>query len=393
MDYEFGVIGAGPMGSYVAAGLARLGHSVVLLEKKETIGKDVCCSGIISDDCLHNYCPDAPVLNTSRSATFYGPSGPSFRLSRDQVQAYIMDRSRFDAVMADKAVTAGASLIKSAWVKEIVRDAAGWSLGGTGNVPRDVHCRCLVLACGFNSSFTKAAGLGAIRSYLLAAQAEVATSCKEVQVHFDQDIAPSGFAWLIPTSEGKGLAGLMSVRSPRKQLESFLRQLEGLRQIEPGPREVRQKVVPMNALSSTVADGVIAVGEAAGQVKPTTGGGIYFGLMCAEAAVEILHKAAGAGSFKKNALAEYERLWRARVGREIAFGAYARRVYSHLSNRGIERLVEHANRSGIGQELVDSARYSFDRHSAMVAGLAGKPGTALVLAAHLAVPCARAVFR
>ena len=84
----------------------------------------------------------------------------------------------------------------------------------------------------------------------------------------------------------------------------------------------------------------MVVGDAAGQVKPTSGGGIYYGLLCADIAADTLHRALQEGDFSAGMLSRYERKWKKRLGRELKIGYWARRMFERLSDGQIDRIFD-----------------------------------------------------
>jgi flavin-dependent dehydrogenase len=108
------------------------------------------------------------------------------------------------------------------------------------------------------------------------------------------------------------------------------------------------------------------VGDAAGQVKPTTGGGIYYGLLCADIAVDVLDRAIAGNDCSSRALLEYERRWKNLLGRELRVGRWARRAFERLSDRRIERLFNTVQNSRATESLLNAPGFSFDWHSRLI---------------------------
>ena len=113
-------------------------------------------------------------------------------------------------------------------------------------------------------------------------------------------------------------------------------------------------------------DRLVVIGDAAGQVKPTTGGGIYFGHLGSQAAVEALTEAFNHGNLGARELAGYQKAWKAKLGREISSGYRARRLYQKLSDSRIERLFDLVSSRGIATALLDSPGFSFDWHGRVI---------------------------
>jgi flavin-dependent dehydrogenase len=111
---------------------------------------------------------------------------------------------------------------------------------------------------------------------------------------------------------------------------------------------------------------MLLVGEAAGQVKPTTGGGIYYGLVCADIATDVLHQAFSSGDFSARHLSHYQKEWKRRLGREIRIGRFARGLYQRLDDRQIDHIFSLAQADGIHQALLNSPDFSFDWHGEFI---------------------------
>ena len=108
------------------------------------------------------------------------------------------------------------------------------------------------------------------------------------------------------------------------------------------------------------------MGDAAGQVKPTTGGGIYYGLLCADIAANILHRALASNALSAKSLADYEREWGKKLGRELRIGYWARRFYERLSDRQLDKIFDIIKSYGIDEALLRAGELSFDWHGAVV---------------------------
>ena len=135
----------------------------------------------------------------------------------------------------------------------------------------------------------------------------------------------------------------------------------------------------MKPLPRTYGERVMVVGDAAGQVKPTTGGGIYYGLLCADVAANTLHQALESNDLSARSLADYERKWRRKLGRELKIGYWARKSYERLSDQQIDRLFDIIKSNGIDEALLKADDLSFDWHSEAVLRLIGHRAVSKVL--------------
>ena len=368
------IIGAGPSGSHIAQRLSHLGYSVVVIEKNVRPGDDICCTGILSQECLRAFAIDnGLVLRLASSARFLSPSGKGLRLYREAPVAAIVDRARLDMSLAKQAEASGAHYIFGVEVSDIVPqpDAVEVRIEGQR---RDtlLKAKAAVIATGFGSTLPGKLGLGEIKQLVLGAQAEVEINgVDEVEVYVDQGLAPGGFAWLVPTTEGKGLAGLLTRNQADFHLKNLLGALSSQGKIASSEVECRYDIIPLKPLPRTYADRVLVVGEAAGQVKPTTGGGIYYGLLCADIAAEVLHQAFVTGDFSAAVLSAYEKKWRARLNRELTIGYWARTLWARLSNNHIDRLFHLASQEGVPEVIATGNSFSYDWHSRLLLQMAG----------------------
>ncbi|MFQ6090969.1 MAG: NAD(P)/FAD-dependent oxidoreductase, partial [Candidatus Bipolaricaulia bacterium] len=145
-------------------------------------------------------------------------------------------------------------------------------------------------------------------------------------------IAPGFFAWAVPSSPGRARVGLGTAQ--REALRGCFARLMG--QFPGDPAAINGGLIPIGPPSRTVADRVILVGDAAAQAKPTSGGGLYTGIVCAKIAGEIAARAVKGGM---KTLEEYERRWRGLLGRELWFGLLAHRLFAGLSDDELSRII------------------------------------------------------
>jgi flavin-dependent dehydrogenase len=124
-------------------------------------------------------------------------------------------------------------------------------------------------------------------------------------------------------------------------------------------------MLPLGPVRRTVADRLMAVGDAAGLVKPTTGGGIYYGALSGRLAAETLDPALRRDRLAERDLHVYEDRWRARLGPDIRAGLAFRALASRIGDRGIHALVELARVDGIVPLLLDAADFNWHRRAAL----------------------------
>ena len=368
--YDVVIAGAGVSGSYVAYRLASSGHRVAVFEEHGEVGKPVHCTGIIGAECFQRF-PlfHHTVLRTANSATLFSPSGRELTVRRDETQAYIIDRRAFDRSLAERSQILGAEYFLRARIADIaVLDDAVRVETEDG---RSFTGKAAVIASGCRSSLLQRLGTGRPQDIITGAQAEVFNqNADNIEVYFDQKVATGFFGWLVPTTEDRALVGLFSRRETAKHMKDFVEMLVHKGKIAAPQLAPVYAGIPLKPPGATYMERVLVVGDAAGQVKPTTGGGIYFGLLCAELAADMLHQALSTGDFSENRFSSYQQAWRRVLGRELRIDRFARRLYQRLSNRHIDFLFDLARSNGIHEYLARSPELSFDWHGdAIIKGL------------------------
>ncbi len=367
--YDVLIVGAGPVGSHIAAELASLGYRVAVFEEHEQIGQPACCTGIIGRDCAERFrVPQDLLREQANSAKLFTPSGNWLRLWKKEPQAYIIDRAIFDVAWAKQAQRQGADFFLGCQAGDIAVSNSGimMELEQQGEKTR-VNGQTAVLATGFASKLPQQLGFGQLADFVIGAQAEVERkSIDEVEIYFGNDIAPGFFAWLVPTSQGRALAGLFSRKNPSSCLKQFLALLYRQGKIASARAKISYDGIPLRPRARTYKERVLVVGEAAGQVKPTTGGGVYYGLLCAEIAAETIHQALSHGDFSENLFSQYEKRWKKRLGWELRVGYWARRIYERLNDGQIEEVFRVIKAQNIHERLLQSSAVSFDQHGKLL---------------------------
>ena len=367
--YDVVVIGGGPAGSQVAYRLAGMGYGVVVVERKERLEEPVCCTGIISRECVRTFAIDEAVIyRWVNSARLFSPSGKLLRVYRQEPQAAIVNRPALNLALATRARDRGAEYITGCRVSGIKFGHNDVKVEAVRQGERlNLEARSVVIAGGFNPGLVAEAGTGMFADSVVGAQAEVATTgVDEVEVYCGREVAPSFFAWLVPTSPDRALVGLLSRKDPGYYLKKLIASLVAEGKIIPADVDLSYGGVPLKPLSRTCGDRMLVVGTAAGQVKPTTGGGIYFGLLAADIAANTLEQALKADTLSARDLSGYQRAWKRKLGSELRTGYRARKIYEMLNDRRIDRIFGIIISGGITEELAQMEALSFDWHGQVI---------------------------
>ncbi|HSA95824.1 MAG TPA: NAD(P)/FAD-dependent oxidoreductase [Acidobacteriota bacterium] len=364
------VVGAGPSGLRTAARLAAAGLDVRVFERKDRVGAGIVCTGIVGREVFDEFGLDrGAVVEEMQTVRLVSPRATELLYTHPRPFACVVDRESFDRGLAESAVAAGASISCGARVEaiDVGEDAVKVTVrAGDGSVSRTA-ARLAVLATGVDYALQKKLGLSAPVDFLKGAQVECyLPGAVTTTLFFGRDVAPGAFAWSVPSGPGRARVGLLTRDDARARLRALVDRRFGGRAVrEEGP--IRTRPVAQGLLPKTCGGRVLAVGEAAGQTKTTTGGGISYGLACADLAAATILDCFARLAFGASDLAAYERRWKDLLRREILVGQRTREMCARLSDGRIESLFQLARTDGIVPIIRATA--DFDRHSELIFAL------------------------
>lgn len=379
--HDIVIVGGGPGGLVAAARLANDGFDVAVLEEHSEIGAPVHCTGVLAEEALTELdLPRGAVLNTLSTARFYSPSGLDISYTTPGTEAIVIDRLAFDQAIARKTVASGAKIHRGSRVNTV--RVAERHAEATTDDGRVIRGRAIVLACGANYRFQRQLGLGMPAVHLNSAQLELpAARTGDVELHFGSSTAPRGFAWAVPVTRPGGhfvRIGLMCEGDAAMHFERVVARLGPGWGVPVEPREApRRRLLPLAPLQRTYADRVVAIGDAAGLVKATTGGGIYYATVSAAIAADVLGDALRNDRLDAGSLSEYQVRWRTRLTPEFRAQLAMRMLAQRLTDAEIDSLFELARTDGIMPIVKRTAR--FNRHRALILALFKHPPARRVL--------------
>jgi len=362
------IIGAGPTGSYTALQLAKEGFDVLVLEKNSSFVHPPVCTGIVSIEAFEEFnLPRDSILSSIKDILFFSPSGQILPFRPNSTLAFVVDRFTFDQVLRERAIKNGASIRLGAFCKEIqIRDA---NVEIRVNDCREkIRAKTLVVASGFNRKLNESLGLGSPSDYLQGVQTEVKMEgIEETRIYIGNDIAPGSFAWIVGLEKGNARIGLTAKNHAPVFLQRFLR-TPTLRDKIKDKGTILSKFIPVGNLRKTYSERMLVVGEAAGLLKTTTHGGIYYGLISSQLAVDTLKEAFRSGNFGSYTMKNYERRWKSALNKELKAGHMIRRFFFNLHDGLIDKFFEIALNNGV-MDIVNK-KFRFDWHSDLIFSLA-----------------------
>jgi digeranylgeranylglycerophospholipid reductase len=376
LNYDVVVVGGGPAGCMAAKYAAKAGASTLIIEEDAAIGEPVQCAGLISTRALeeselrnHNSFINCEI----KGAVVHSPSYELTLESPDQ-RAFAIRRNIFDLELAKEAQKEGADIILDSRVKTVRKRQGEKKLTittATKNGAKEIRAGVVIGADGVKSTVAQLAGLNVVRSSLSCVQIEGDYETGEdafAEIFVGKSIAPGFFAWTIPLGAyNRARIGLCIDKrfSPHPNPLLFLK-----RNLAEHPVMVKKYKgtvfsrtagripIPVNTClqgrrQKTVKrdkeTGILLVGDAAAQIKPITGGGVYYSMKCGKIAGEIAAQACLIEDMK--VLNDYERRWRNEIGKEIEFGLKVHRLRCVMRDKDFDTIVHTLSQSEILQRI------------------------------------------
>jgi geranylgeranyl reductase family protein len=350
LEYDAIIVGGGPIGGYIAGKIAEKKYKVAVLEKNKQIGIPINCAGLITPKVFDilDISKNTIIENKIKGANIHSPSGNILKIGGDKVHALSMDRSKFDKEIIKKAKEKGAEVFLENNVLSVQRKNKSIEISISKH--HDIKCKLLVGADGPYSKVRDRFVLPEPKEFLRGIGAEISNTNLDpdfVEIFVGKNIAPGFFAWIIPTNRKgtKGRVGLCisqeSSKFPNYYFTNFLRNKISSEFFE-GAKISKHfgGIIPLGALKKTYDSNVLLAGDAAAQVKPTSGGGIYTGLLCANhcsiVSIEALQKNDVTSKFLK----KYHKLWSIDIGRELYLGMKFRKIFKNLSDKQFDKYIE-----------------------------------------------------
>ena len=325
MQFDIAIVGAGIAGNSAAYELARKGYKVIVLEKKKEIGGKI-CGGLVSKRVINLQKTDA-ILNEIKGAYVHFPNGKEICIGGEKTHAYVIDRDKFVNEIAEKAMAEGAIYKLNFLVRKICQN----KIYGK----EEIKFEYLIGADGAKSNVAKLFNMGKI-SYINAIQGEGKKLEEDfVRVYLDNELFPNFFGWIIPADEKARIGLGYQSKKLKEKINIFARKID--RKID----NCKAGLIPYG-LRKFYRKNLALIGDSAGQVKATSGGGIYASLLASKILAESFP------DFKM-----YEKIFMEKFGKELKRHLLMRRIYRKLKNEDlnfianyIEENVELINKYG-----------------------------------------------
>ncbi|MEK6908020.1 MAG: NAD(P)/FAD-dependent oxidoreductase [Thermoproteota archaeon] len=361
MYFDVVIAGGSVAGLICAREIASNNHSVLVIEEDYEIGTPEHCGGLVSTAGLEEL-GIVPFRKTFdhliESAEIHAPNGNSFSVNSKKQRVAEISRRELDKQIAHQAQKNGAIIKVRTSFQELTDKGVRTSEG-------EIECQIFVDARGVSSLIHKDR-----TGILSSAQYEIYADWikkGKVQVFFDQEKYPGFFAWVIPSDQGKGKIGVAGKGiNVVEAIEKFLDTMGNYSTI----RKIYAPIWIKGPIDKFIDGKIVIIGDAAGQAKPTTAGGIYSsgmgGLYAGQAISKFLE------TKNKSDLEEYQKRWTEKFGKEFEKQLFARKILERLDNNTINKLFESVTPE-ITKEI--SEKEDFDFHTGSIIKLLGIKGS------------------
>ncbi|MEM3725617.1 MAG: NAD(P)/FAD-dependent oxidoreductase [Candidatus Bathyarchaeia archaeon] len=351
------IVGGGPSGSFTALNLAKLGaEKVTVFEEHSEIGVPCHCAGHLSINGLKSLglypLPKEIIENVFYGANFYSPSGREFSVRFSFPVTCAVNRSLFDRYIAGLAKVAGVRYSLNSRVESLIVEdgfVKGVSVKQSGLFEGKYLCKVVVDAEGVSARILRQAGLPTFNRNMLVygVQAEVEgvkdVESDVVEVYLGRGYAPGFFAWLIPKRHGRAKVGLAAeTGNPKRFLEKLMFKHPAASKKLRAAKILEVNFHPLTLggpIEKAYSNGFLAVGDAASQAKPTTGGGVVLSLTCSRVAAEVVYEAFKTGNFSANFLSQYQRRFMKILGFDFSVMLRIRRLLDKLSDDQLDSVI------------------------------------------------------
>jgi geranylgeranyl reductase family protein len=349
-EYDIGIIGAGPIGGFISGMIAEKNYNVAVFEKHKKIGRPLNCAGLITPRVFNllEISKSSIIQNEIKGANIHSSANHILRIESKKIQALAINRTNFDQDIIKNSEKKGAKIFLDSKILSAQKINDKIEIRTSKN--EDIKCKILIGADGPHSLTRDRFDFPKPYEFLRAIGAEVTNvnlNSDFVDIFVGTKIAPGFFAWIIPTNKDGTNARIglciskIAKHPPNYYFENFLKNKNVITILK--DFEIIGAIggiIPLGYLKKTYTDNILIAGDAAAQVKPTSGGGIYTGLLCANHCANVAIEALLRNDFSSQILKKYQKLWQADIGKELLYGMRFRKMFNNLSDKHFDKYIE-----------------------------------------------------
>ncbi len=357
------IVGGGPVGCAIANDLAKKNREILLFEQQKEIGTPVQCAGLVTPRVfdLVPFSTNGIVQTRLKGAHIHSPSGEILTIGGNKTHAYCIDRKAFDQKMMSQAKKNGAQIKLDQRIFSVQKQKNTVEL--VTSKKQNIKTPLVIGTDGPYSKIRDVCNFPQPKEYLHGINATVTNTKLEsdfVEIFVGNTIAPGFFAWMIPiTNDGtQAKIGLCikqnTIYSPLYYFKKLFNSSLTTPYLE--NTNIEQKNagnIPLGSLKKMVDDHIMLAGDAAAQVKPTSGGGLYPGLLGAKYCASSANEAIQQQDFSTSVLQHYQEKWTKELGWEIKVGMQFRKIFNSFQDHQFNKYIKKFKEKNI-EEIITS---------------------------------------
>ena len=350
------IAGAGLSGLMAAKSASGNGLSVKVLEEDQEVGLPEKCDGLVSVKGLEELGvnPSNRIIQAKiKKAILHSPNGTDIHIDASKKDIIVVDRSEFDVSIAKDVTLNDGGIELGNRILSYKESETGVEIKSRNG---NYKCKIFIDATGISALASKRkSGLLQAAKYIVSGKD---ISDDTVELFFNQEVTPGFFVWLIPSGDGLAKLGCGgNIINGFSVLDKHMEKMK-LKPI----RKMGSSIYVGGPLEKFVNNKIMLVGDAAGQTKPTTAGGIYSGgmggLIAGKAAVQYLK------SNNEKILYNYEKQWKEMFQRDFELTRISRNLFERLDNKAIDKIFSLILRKGIENDISNEGEFDF--HSSVL---------------------------
>jgi len=353
---DIACIGAGPSISFAVLEILKhesQKYNIQIFEEHPQVGIPIQCAGLISTTGFQRLkirLPKECIQNEIKGSRFFSPSGHELFIKRPDIQAYVIDRAIFDQFLMDKVVDLGGKLFINTRVQDLQRNSSnGMTLSiQDGREKRTLETRLVIDGEGVRAKFIRKMNLiPPSRHWNVPALQHEFTHVRDidpdhVELYFGRRVSPGFFAYIIPKSETTARVCVASNQGNiRAYMKNFInKHAIASEKLANARIEGTSGGIIMTGgpIKKTHSDNFLGVGDAVGHVKPTTGGGVVLGGLCARIAGQTALNALESNDTSAHVLYNYDKSWKKQYLREFQLQKLVRFLLNNVPDKLLDAL-------------------------------------------------------